>query len=387
MRDHVNPGSRRRTTRRTVRSAALSAVLVLGFASPASAATWSPVPSPNLTQFHNVLWGVDALSPSSAWAVGRADTGTLPINRPVVERWNGTSWTVSPSPLPAGGGELRDVDATSAGQAWAVGFSNSSNGFNTLTERWNGSSWRIVPSPNVGAQNFLVGLKALPSGDAWAVGSHNVPGSLAFSTMALRWNGTAWNVIPTPDTADFENHLLAVDGTAPDDVWAVGHSRNGDYSVSVPLAMHWDGSAWSIMPTPTGRDASLEGVVALARNDVWAVGSTFSLAQLWHVPFALHWDGQRWSEVAVPSPSPQGGRLSGVAALSPTRVYAVGQGGGTASMVTRWNGQRWATDSTSSAGTVWDAAAAGPGTVWAVGQRGNPNVGTSRTFVLRTGNG
>jgi hypothetical protein len=263
----------------------LGAVL-LALASPAVAATWTAVPSPNLTQFDNVLWGVDARSSSSAWAVGRADTGTLPIRRPVIERWNGTSWSISPSPLPSGGGELRDVDATSASSAWAVGFTNSSNGNLTLTDRWNGSGWSIVPSPSVSAQNHLLAVKALASGEAWAVGSHNVPGSLAFSTLTMRW-------------------------------------RNG---------------AWSVVPSPTGNDATLEGVVALAANDVWAVGSVFSTALLWHVPFVVHWDGRAWTRVQLPSPAPQGGRLFGVAALSPTRVYAVGQAPGIPSLVLRWNG-------------------------------------------------
>ena len=157
--------------------------------------------------------------------------------------------------------------------------------------------------------------------------------------------------------------------------------------MSAPLILHWDGSAWSVVPSPTANDGTLEGVVALARNDVWAVGSMFSTALLWHVPFALHWDGRSWSSVAVPSPTPQGGRLFGVAALSPSKVYAVGQAPGVPSLVLRWNGTGWARETTPATGTVWDAAAAGTGTVWAVGQRGNPNIGVGRTFTLRTGNG
>ena len=107
--------------RKTTGAVALVLSSILYAAAPASAATWSVVPSPNLTQFDNVLWGVDALSATSAWAVGRADTGTLPVNRPVIERWNGTRWAISSSPLPSGGGELRDVDATSATQACGGG--------------------------------------------------------------------------------------------------------------------------------------------------------------------------------------------------------------------------------------------------------------------------
>jgi hypothetical protein len=385
MRAHDKPGRRHRT-RRAAWSVLLG-IALLSNASPAWAATWTSMSSPNLTQFDNVLWGTDAVSPTSAWAVGRADTGTVPINRPVIERWNGTSWSISASPLPPGGGELRDVDATSSSNAWAVGFTNSTNGFNTLTERWNGTGWSIVPSPNVSAQSTLLGVKTLSTNDAWAIGSHNVSGSLAVSTLTMRWNGSNWRIVPSPDTPNFENHLNAIDGTSPNDLWAVGHTQNGDYSVREPLILHWNGSAWSIVPSPTARDATLEGVVAIASDDVWAVGSMFSLEQFWHVPFALHWDGQTWSSVTLPSPTPQGGRLFGVTALGPTKVYAVGQAPNVPSLVMRWNGQSWATESTPKTGTVWDATAVGPGTVWAVGQRGNPNTGIGRTFILRTTNG
>jgi hypothetical protein len=186
-----------------------------------------------------------------------------------------------------------------------------------------------------------------------------------------RWNDSSWRI----------------DGVSANDLWAVGHTRNGDYPMAEPLALHWNGSAWSIVPTPTANDATLEGVVALASNDVWAVGSLFSVAQLWHVPFALHWDGRSWTRVDVPSPTPQGGRLFGVAAPSPTKVNAaVGSAPGIPSLVLRWNGGAWTRESNPATGTVWDAAAAGPGAVWAVGQRGNPNTGVGRTFTLRTGN-
>ena len=125
-------------------------------------------------------------------------------------------------------------------------------------------------------------------------------------TLTERWNGGAWSVVSSPDTDSFENHLNAVDGVSANDLWAVGHTRNGEYAVAEPLALHWDGSAWRIVPTPTANDATLEGAVALASDDAWAVGSMFSVAQLWHVPYALHWDGRSWTRVDVPGPDPPG---------------------------------------------------------------------------------
>ena len=106
------------------------------------------------------------------------------------------------------------------------------------------------------------------------------------------------------------------------------------------------------------------------------------------VPFALHLGRPRLEPGRGAQPTPQqGGRLFGLTALSPTKVYAVGQAPGVPSLVMRWNGTSWSREPTPATGTVWDAAAAGPGTVWAVGQRGNPNVGVGRTFTLRTTNG
>jgi hypothetical protein len=40
----------------------------------------------------------------------------------LVEHWNGTAWTQVPSPNPSGDNELDGVAATSASNAWAVGF-------------------------------------------------------------------------------------------------------------------------------------------------------------------------------------------------------------------------------------------------------------------------
>jgi hypothetical protein len=370
-------------------------VLLLLFQAPAFAATWRVASSANLTQFDNVLWGADALSPSEAWAVGSADTGSVPTRRPVIERYNGTSWSIASGPIPPGGGELRDVDARASNSVWAVGFTNSSNGFNTLVERFNGSSWNIVPSPNPSVQNVLLGVKAFSDQDVWAVGSHNVPGSLNFASMIQHWNGSSWSVVPSPNPVVFENRLKAIDGTSPNDVWAVGHTQPFEDGVRSPFIVHWNGSSWSAVATPNVRDGSLEGVVAVAPNDVWAVGSKFSLSLLWHVPFALHYDGSTWTEVPMPATSPQGGRLFDVTALSSTKVYAVGQSNASsgAALIMRWNGTSWTVESTggrSAAGNLWDSAAAAPGSVFAVGnrsrvRRGIP--GPSQTFVLQTSNG
>ena len=385
----------RRSIRARLLVAITAGVAVVLVASSAQAATWTVIPTPNATPFDNVLWGVDALSPNTAWAVGHADTGTVPTRRPVVQRWNGSNWASVANPLPLGGGELRDVDAISASRAWAVGFSNSEVGFDTLIERWSGRSWRIVPSPNIGAQNALLGVKAFSTTDAWAVGSHNVPGTLNFATLVERWDGRSWDVVPSPSPASFENRLSDIDGVSSADLWAVGVKQSSEVATRQPLVLHFDGSTWSTVATPAATDASLEGLVAVASDNVWAVGWKFSNQLLWHVPYALHWNGSTWTEVPMPASSPQGGRLFGVTEASPTTVYAVGHSNadeGVPPLIMRWNGSAWRVEATPSPSTVsnlWDASAAMPNTALAVGNRQQLSGGDlqpSRTLALHTSN-
>jgi hypothetical protein len=62
---------------------------------------------------------------------------------------------------PVGGGELANVSFVSAGQSWAVGNVSSVGHPNrTLVERFDGSSWSVVSSPDQGSGNNA--LNAFP---------------------------------------------------------------------------------------------------------------------------------------------------------------------------------------------------------------------------------
>jgi hypothetical protein len=378
------PSFPRRAASGAVAITLVTAAAVLPVASPALAATWTVVPSADQTDFDNVFRGADLTSATGGWAVGYADTGTSPTRQPIIERYDGTRFTAVPGATVAGGGELRDVDATTTIDAWAVGFSSTGSGSAGLVEHWNGASWRIVPvtDPAPKYQNYLLGVQAFADGTAWAVGSSSVPGSLDFVTVAQRWTGGSWVQVPTPSPSKGTNQLTGVSGSSPADVWAVGFIQAGDDAVDQPLIEHWNGTAWTAAEVPASRAASLDAVVAIDKADAWAVGTHFSLTGLRYEPYALHWDGSAWKETAFPS---MAGRLDGVAALSTKQVYAVGGGG-----VFRWNGSAWAGEpSTGSAvaGTLWDAAAAGPSSVLAAGSRTGNAICTVCTFAVRTNNG
>jgi hypothetical protein len=81
-----------------------------------------PSPNPGGSGHLNLLDGVAATSPTSAWAVGYYDIGTTP--QTLIEHWNGTAWGHVSSPNPGGSAndnELSGVAAASPANLWAVG--------------------------------------------------------------------------------------------------------------------------------------------------------------------------------------------------------------------------------------------------------------------------
>jgi hypothetical protein len=135
---------------------------------------WKKVPSPNPggAARNNFLRGVSATSQSDVWAVGQFHDGT--VFRSLIEHWNGSVWKRIPSPNPGGttsDHNLNDVAATSSSSAIAVGVYRSGSFLRTLVERWNGSHWRWVWSPNPSASDdVLFGVGASSANNAWAVG-------------------------------------------------------------------------------------------------------------------------------------------------------------------------------------------------------------------------
>src|SRR5439155_27132012 len=119
----------------------------------------------------------------------------------------------------------------------------------TLVEQWNGSMWSVVSSPNLGTNGSrLNAVAAVSANDVWAVGQFSngtVP-----HTLVEHWDGSAWSVVPSPNLGTATNVLNAVAARATDDVWAVGYGGGGGFTVSETLVEHWDGSAWSIVPSP-----------------------------------------------------------------------------------------------------------------------------------------
>ena len=96
------------------------------------------------------------------------------------------------------------------------------------------------------------------------------------------------------------------------------------------------------MPTPTGAN-SFYGISAIGPDDVWAVGSHYDGTN--DRPLAEHFDGQQWVIVPTFIPGPGGAYLRGVGGSS-TDVWAVGyqttRSGNQTTLVEHYNGSFWA---------------------------------------------
>ena len=266
---------RRRGVFRTsrVRTAiGLAGVLTLVVSATADAAstiTVVPSPSPN---FRNTLTAVDARGGRNVWAVGYQESNTA-IRRTLVERWDGTSWTVVPSPneFTRFNRLIGIANVPGSKTSWAVGDGWSNGPYLAQIMEWQGSFWQTVAAPTPGTQSDLYGVDARSTSDAWAVGEYIDGG--ARKTLIEHWDGATWSQVPSPSPSTTWNVLKSVSVVSATDVWAVGFWQDATSLYVMPLVEHWDGSQWTVVPTPdlASRSAELDSVVRTGSH-VWAVG-------------------------------------------------------------------------------------------------------------------
>jgi hypothetical protein len=239
-------------------------------------ASWNVVPSPNNGGNGSYLQSIAALATNNVWAVGYYIDANL-VNETLVEHWDGTSWNLVNSPNRGiDGSQLYGIAAVSAGDIWAVGNSGQGNGVLTLTEHWDGTAWSIINSPNPGTSgNYLQGV-AVVSGvpDIWSVGYYYVSGHPR--TLIERWDGSNWNIVPSPNVGTIGDSLFSVSGSAANDVWTIGaYNLNNQTGTLQTLIEQWDGSNWTVVLSPNQGTADniLYALTAISTGDAWSVGT------------------------------------------------------------------------------------------------------------------
>jgi len=135
-------------------------------------------------------------------------------------------------------------------------------------------------------------------------------------------------------------------------------------------------AAWSVVtsPSPGPSVNDLNGVASVSASDVWAVGD-FIIASGASQTLTEHWNGTQWSVVASPNPSAFHNVLRAVTAISTNDVWAVGWFNNAQdiprTLIEHWNGSSWSvvTSPNGSNGSnfLFAVTAVSSTDVWAVG--------------------
>jgi hypothetical protein len=270
--------------------------------------TWKVIPSPSNTTVNSVLDGVTVAGTKQAWAVGTVGC-PADQSRTLTEHWNGSGWSIVSSPNGGVKGNhfstLQAVTAVSSRDVWAVGSQAGTRNQVPVTvpliEHWNGTSWSIVPVPRA-AVGVLESASATSASDVWAVGAGQQSGE---STVALHFDGSSWKLVTVPTPPNTSGGLFGVKALSTTGAWAVGESfPNGGGSGKI-LTDHWNGTRWKVVNAPPvgGPNAlsALSSIDAAPTTGVWAVG--FWVTNVAGNSVVLHWTGTAWKEETTPSTS------------------------------------------------------------------------------------
>ena len=343
----------------------------------------APDPAPEVAGTTDVgFTAVSAASATEALAVGPNPTQAA-VQGPFADHWNGTAWTGLQLPMPSGTtASLLGVADVAPGDGWAVGFSTntSTDQDQTLIEHWNGTSWSIVPSPDPAGgstgSDELWAIAAVSPTDIWAAGD-DFAGGGSIVPLFAKYNGTSWTAVPPP--ADGAGFMLGLTAISANNVWAVG-----DVSSQAFTSEHWNGTSWSVVSTPSVNAGSnpieeLTAVTAVSATNLWASGWVGNIDNENKLePIILHSTGGAWSRVTAPNAGSEGSRLNGITSDGADDVFAVGttqdSNGSLLTLIEQFSGSSWKAIPSPDPGktgsltdNVLTAAGSGGGDIWAVG--------------------
>ncbi len=251
---------------------------------------------------------------------------------PLAVTWNGTSWSVSNPPAPAGGpggAFLNGISCASAGFCVAVGDYTWPHApcppyyCRGFADTWRGGKWTIaskVPPRSARYQSYLDDVSCPSASNCVAVGGEYIPSAVGFrqdeTDVAVTeiWNGRKWTVVDAPATTGGHAQLQDVSCWSVDRCIAVGYSEHvtpGEFTTA--LADSWNGRRWSaVKPAALGHSPALYAVSCASAKSCLAVGVGNSGENTRPIrAIGEYFNGRTWKSVPVAVPAQGGGRHSG----------------------------------------------------------------------------
>ena len=281
---------------------------------------WTISPTPSLGAVENELDGISCVSSRFCMAVGHIGHWGAEA---LVEAWNGTAWSTlpaPPTPTRVFTASLSGVSCASARFCVAVGtydvrgHTPDSSGPHSFIDAWNGTTWsQAKGAKGVDDKSALSGVSCVSSSFCLAVGGQDNELGGAPRTLVESWNGEMWSYVPKPSNAGpySPSDLTSVSCVSSTFCVAVGKY------LGTTLVESWNGTELSVVPSPnrgTGGN-TLKDVSCVSAEHCVAVGAADGA-------LVQSWNGSAWS--LLESPSPEGSGLNGVSCVSVKSCVAVG---------------------------------------------------------------
>lgn len=333
---------------------AFTGVLAASASAPSVTYGWVTVASPPAA----TMFDVACPTTTDCWAVGVGNS-----NQPVIEHYNGSTWSVVASPNAGTTDELTGVACAGAADCWAVGLTRTASTQRDLIEHYTGSAWTLVTGPGAG----LIGVTCVTSTDCWAAGSVEpvTPGGAAIE----HYDGTSWTVAASPTPVSHDGYALGrVRCYGASNCWAVGEGSPVTSS-SQALAEHYNGTAWSLVAVPdVAVNETLYDVACTSAGTCWAFGCDFNTPTVTACngsALVERYSGGSWTVAASPAASSTSG-FGDLACATASDCWVVGVGAHGAQHVTEhYNGVAWSIDSSAVNANAVTCFASGA--CWAVG--------------------
>jgi hypothetical protein len=252
---------------------------------------WSEATSPTTYPIYDLSFS----SPTNGWAVGAGGN---------VLRWDGNTWTEvlpfhGPGEGPGGSTQvLYSVDATSAKDAWMVGYSKGIDGkISPYALHWDGTDLveqNAFPECNCGLNAVL----SLGEDNVLAVGGSDL------GAVALHWDGSAWS----STFIQGADNLYALNQGSDGTVWSAGIEVARDQSDTRGTLFKWNGTSWQrfALPPLTGGVYALSippsgqvilggDFTALGSNLAWEPIATSIAGYGWIVDIEIDPQGTAWA--------------------------------------------------------------------------------------------
>jgi hypothetical protein len=251
------------------------------------------------------LTSVAAFGTDDVWAVGYFAAVGSARSAPLIEHWNGRSWSLRPThaltrlkgALPQ---TLASVVALAADDVWMLGRRLIGGAISVdVYLHWNGASWKAFSGPNISPRLGSAAMQAISAdnrGRLWAVGGWVGIGEAGVPRggIAERWTGRLWEV---NRHAAWKEPLTMAAPVTPNDAWAIAggsFTTAGTYGISPVQVLHRNGSSWKV-ELSLGGSVDPTGIAAASADDAYVIGQHATTQQL----FIDHWDGTRWRGVPL----------------------------------------------------------------------------------------